>query len=59
MKVKLDVVGDRVVQQLVCPRCDSHLFELVSLGIPGTGASVCLRCRAPVSAWSHDRPISE
>jgi hypothetical protein len=45
-----------VIFRYVCPRCGSGKFDLLSLGIPGTGASVCLNCRLPLAVWAHEPP---
>ncbi len=56
MKILVDARG---VTSILCPECGSALFELLPLGIPGTGASVCLRCRHPVAAWAHEPTLAD
>ena len=58
MAIRVEIQGDVVIQRFVCPRCGSARFELLSLGIPGTGTSVCLNCRYPVAVWAHDEPLN-
>ena len=50
------LVDARGVASFLCPKCGSALFELLPLGIPGTGTSVCLNCRSPVAVWAHEPP---
>jgi len=41
---------------VTCPHCGYNLFELLPLGISGTGSSVCARCRRPIAPWAHEQP---
>ncbi len=52
MRIHIDGKG---VSHIVCPRCGSPLFELLPLGIPGTGSSVCMKCRLPIAGWAHEK----
>lgn len=46
------------IARYVCPYCGGELFELVSLGIPGTGSSKCVKCGKPIASWVHEAPRS-
>lgn len=55
-RIRLEPDG---IQTIQCPKCDSPFFELLPLGIPGTGTSVCLRCRTPIATWAREpKPLS-
>lgn len=50
MRTHVDAQG---VSHIQCPKCGLSLFELLPLGIPGTGTSVCLNCRTSIASWAH------
>ena len=54
--MRIRAEGDPPLFIIECPYCGCAKFELLSLGIPGTGTSVCLECRRPIAGWSHDPP---
>lgn len=55
--MKILIEGDPPQAILLCPHCGHRFFELLPLGIPGTGTSVCSNCRRPVAGWSRDPPV--
>jgi hypothetical protein len=58
MAIRFDLAGNSPVRRYVCPRCGGGKFELLPLGIPGTGASVCLNCRLSIATWAHEKPLN-
>ena len=57
--MKILIEGNPPQAILLCPHCGCRFFELLPLGIPGIGASVCLNCRRPVAGWSHAPPMTK
>jgi len=54
MAVRFDLGPVGLLMRYVCPRCGGGKFELLPLGIPGTGTSVCLNCRLSLATWAHE-----
>lgn len=52
--IKLEIGPRGPISQFVCPKCGSRWFELVSLGIPGTGSSRCLKCGYSLANWMYE-----
>lgn len=52
VKVEFGVAGS-VITRVACLHCGCTQFELVGLGVPGAGSSVCLDCRRPVAGWAR------
>ena len=52
--VRLELGPQGPISRFVCQKCGSPWFELVSLGIPGTGSSRCLKCGYGLANWAHE-----